>query len=102
MVDIIIIDQEGDVVVVGIVLLTRKCLSLMISQLFRISKKCASHFCRETANENKLLNERKNMASDFYLIRLSFNNNTDPKIGFPLFTDLPLNRFKLEAYTVVS
>ena len=29
-------------------------LTLIISTLFRISKKCASYFCRETTNENKM------------------------------------------------
>ena len=33
--------------------LFKKCLNLMISPLLPISKKCASHFCREPSNENK-------------------------------------------------
>ena len=49
-----------------------KCLFLWISQLFLISKKCASHFCREIANDNKQFKERKTRISNSYLIRLRF------------------------------
>ena len=37
----------------NVVFLIRKWLFLWVSSLFLVSKKCASHFCRETTNENK-------------------------------------------------
>ena len=49
-----------------------KCLILWISPLFLVSKKCASHFCRETANEKKQSKESKTWISNSHLIRQSF------------------------------
>ena len=53
--------------------LTRKVfLFLIISPSLLISKKCASFFCRETANENKHLKKTKTWISNSYFIRQSF------------------------------
>ena len=47
----------------------KKCLFLQVSQLLLISMKCASHFCRQTANENKQFKETKTWISKSWLIR---------------------------------
>ncbi len=44
-----------------VVFLTQKVLILIISPLLILSKKCASRFCRETANENSSLKNEKNL-----------------------------------------
>ena len=53
----------------------KKCLYLGVSSLSFTDEKCASHFCRETANENKQLKETKSLISHFYLIRQSFQGH---------------------------
>ena len=44
-----------------VVFLTQKVLILIISPLLILSKKCASRFCRETANENSSLKNEKSL-----------------------------------------
>ena len=48
----------------------KKCLFLSISPLLLINKKCASHFRRKTANENK--QQQLTLMYNSYLIRQSF------------------------------
>ena len=48
----------------------KKCLFLSISPLLLIYKKCASHFRRKTANENK--QQQVTLIYNSYLIRQSF------------------------------
>ena len=48
--------------------LTRICLLLWVSPLLLINMKCASHLCRETANENKQVKEANTWISNSYLI----------------------------------
>ena len=43
-----------------------------MSLLLFISKKCASHFRRETSNENKQLKETKTMINNLYLSDKAF------------------------------
>ena len=47
--------------------------SLIISPLLLISKKCARHLYKETANENKQFKETKIMISNSFFIRKSFH-----------------------------
>ena len=51
-----------------IVFWLEKCLFLWVSPLLLINMECASHFCREPANENKQL-KKKSLISFTYLIR---------------------------------
>ena len=51
---------------------SKKCLFLRVSPLIFINKKCASHFRRKTANENKTFKKTETWISNSYLIRQRF------------------------------
>ena len=53
-----------------VVFLTPKFLVLIVSPLLLKSKKCASHFCRKTANENEQFYVTKTWIFNSYMIRL--------------------------------
>ena len=50
----------------------KECSFLIISPLFLVSKKCASHFLSEKANRNKQLKKSNTWISNLYLIIQSF------------------------------
>ena len=49
---------------------------LYVSQILPISKKCAGHFCRETANKDEQFNETKTMIFNLNCLKGTVVNRT--------------------------